>query len=126
MKKNLALLLGLLLSFPSLSQYSQNIDTLSREEIKEHILSLDVNHEARVYLKKSKTSKIVGGVLLVSGLGITFISISNLDRPDHHEINMQALTNAFLGAIISTVGIGTLIVSEIQFSKTKKVYKKSL
>ncbi|MEO9484401.1 MAG: hypothetical protein ABJG47_13175 [Ekhidna sp.] len=118
MKKLITLIVTIALSIPSQSQYTQNIDSLSKKEIKNLIMNLDKDNEVRTRLEKYRVQKGVGGFLLIAGTVLIIATSSSDDNAYNHEVDLDAFLNGILGAIISTTG---LIVHISASNKMQKV-----
>lgn len=73
MKKIITLIAAIVVSIPSQSQYTQNIDSLSEKEIKQFLLKQE-NEDVKAYMKKYKDGKKAGGILMLSGVGVIALS----------------------------------------------------
>ncbi|MEO9869107.1 hypothetical protein [Ekhidna sp.] len=121
MLKNILLLLVIAMPFFSQSQYTQNIDSLKRKEIKRLILNQDNSHKAKTHLQKFQSRKLTGGTLMALGAAI-LISASKIEGPDNHEANIGAIYTGLLGTIVSATGLGIYISASDQYEKAIEHY----
>ncbi len=110
--------------FQSQAQYSQNIDTLSRTEIKNLIMGLDHDHEAKIHFNKFRTRKLTGGVLMLLG-AVTLLAASNVEGPDNHEANIGGIYTVLSGVFLSGTGFVIYVSASDQYEKSKETYLKS-
>jgi hypothetical protein len=106
MKKSITLLLGLLLSFSSLSQYSQNLDGMSNKEIKQFLLEQD-DDQVKMHLKKYSTGQTIGGLLMLTGVSIVVASEIGLFKNSESDIEIieEAFQKLGGGLLLITGGI---------------------
>ncbi len=115
MKLFLLAIINFSLIIPACSQRSENIDTLSRKEIKKLILSEDYN-EARSLMKLHKTTSEIA----IAGytIGGSIYLISSL----FNRISTEDETNNSTSLIILASSLCLTITSEIAYSKSLKLY----
>ena len=91
MLKKLFFSLGIIVTIPSPCQYKQNIENLSRNEIKNLILELDDSHLAKKQYKKFKSQQAAGIVLLGVGLAASIAASDSPSPSNSSEVNMRGI-----------------------------------
>ena len=125
MLKKLIFSLGIIVTTPSLCQYTQSIENLSRNEIKDLILELDDSHQAKQQYKKFKSQQVAGIFLLGVGLAAS-IAASNSSSPSNRsEVNMGGIFYGSIAAFAAGTGLVVLMSSEEQFKKAKEGFLSS-
>ena len=122
MLKTFIFFLTIAISFSVSSQYMQNIDKLSKNEIKNIILSLDEENETHIKFRKTQKGKMVGGVIMAIGSSIV---ITNAMKPrnDHHEGDIEGIMNGFLGLLTTVAGLVVFESSRVKQNKTIHTFK---
>lgn len=118
MKTLISTIILTIVTLSSYSQYSQNIDSLSRKEIRKLLTSKDYTGEIKNSMRLHKITKemaiagytIAGSIFLISSL---VNSISTTDE-----------TNQTTPLIIFATSLTMTIVSEIAYSKSVKLYSR--
>lgn len=119
-------ILAISLSIPSLSQYTQSFEEMSKKDMEEFLLE-NGNEEVQYRMKKYKTGQNIGAFLTISSLSMVAISASTIEKNPDNRNELAALDNllvATLGGIVFVTGIATLISSEAQFNKAEDAYFK--
>ncbi len=111
--------LAITLSFmgPSFGQYSQNLDSMSRKEIRKLILNQDESKKARSLMKSHQGVK---GFSIMS-YTVGFLSLASGSSPSNdQEVNIGGIYGAmFIGA-----GLLFTIISERMYYDSVKEYRK--
>ncbi|MEP0985588.1 hypothetical protein [Ekhidna sp.] len=123
MLKSLVYILVLILSFSVSSQYSQNIDTLSRREIKELILKIDGKHPSKTYLKKHDAHIAIGAIFFVAGAILLTESANRPDPANDSEVDFSGMLQFLTGLLASACGFGIFASSHAQYLKAIESYR---
>lgn len=123
MLKSLVFILAIILSFSASSQYSQNIDTLSKKEIKELILKIDGKHPSKTYLKKHDTHIAIGAIFFVAGAILLTESANRPDPANDSEVDFAGMLQFLTGLLVSACGFGIFTSSSAQYLKAIESYK---
>ncbi len=114
-------LLMISLANQSFSQYSNNIDSLSKKEIKNLILELEPQSEMRIKLNRSKNGKAIGVFLFASGAML--LSTINNSNSDSDEADINSIYKRIFGSAISISGIITFLISNNHQKQIINEYK---
>ncbi|WP_436515861.1 hypothetical protein [Ekhidna sp. To15] len=116
MKKIITLIVSISIFLPVSGQYSQNLDTLSRKEIRKLILSQNDSEKANNLMELHQATK----GLSILGFVVGAISLMSSSSPSNsQEVNIGGL----MGGVLIGSGLLFTIISETAYSNSLKVYK---
>lgn len=126
MLKSLAYLFTIILSFSASSQYSQNIDTLSKREIKKLIMSIDGKHPVKMQLAKNETGKVVGFAFFVTGIALLLDASTRPGPSNDSEIDLGGIIQTAFGNALTISGVAIIGSAYVQYNKELKDYHEYL
>lgn len=118
MNKLVILVVMITSSFSSPGQYTQNLDTLSKKEIKQIILSQNDSPKAKNLMEVHQ------GLKYISYISYSFAGISLLSRI-HAKNELDKLLTVSVGAVFVGTGLILTAISKKTYSRAVKVYRES-
>lgn len=118
MNKLIILILTIGSSFSLFGQYTQNLDTLSRKEIKQIILSQNDSPKAKNLMEVHQ------GLKYISYISYSFAGISLLSRI-HAKGELDKLLTISVGAVFASTGLILTAISKKTYKRAVKVYTES-
>ncbi len=118
MKRFITLSITIALFAPCFSQYSQNLDSVPRKEIKQIVLNQNDSEKAKTLMGVHQ------GLKYISYISYSFGGISLLSRI-HTKREIDKLLTVSIGAIFIGTGLLLTAISKKTYLKAFKEYKRS-